>query len=400
MISAKEYENEPERIEDLKSYSIIDTLPEEDYDNLTKLAVQICGTPIALISLVDEKKQWFKSHQGWKISETPREFAFCTHAFQNPKEILVIPDARIDERFHDNPLVKEDPEIVFYAGVSLISPQGHPFGSLCVMDHKPRNLSEDQITALKSLSKQVINLLELRKSRMDLDFLLENSITKNKEVENFAYVIAHDIKSPLNNIMGLTELVLLSQESQLSEIDRDNIQLIKYASNKLREFVDALLAYSKSGELIKEVKSTILVSELESEIEALYPIKEKGQITWQANVNEIIVNRIAIKQILVNLIGNAIKYNDKDEIWINVLIRENQDFYEMSILDNGRGISKEDQKRIFNLYEVVNMKDKFGRSGDGIGLATVKKLVTRLGGDIRVESEEGKGSKFIFTIEK
>lgn len=400
MIPAKNYENESERLEDLKSYSIIDTLPEEDYDNLTEIAAKICDTPVSLVSLIDERKQWFKSHHGWNISETPKEFAFCTHTFENLDEIMIVSDARKDERFHDNPLVTGNPNIVFYAGIPLVSPKGHPFGSLCVIDHKPKTLDRNQVSSLKILAKQIFKLLNLRKNNNELDFVLGNLQMKYQEVEGFAYTIAHDIKSPLNNIMGLTELILLNNKSQLSEEDKENIQLIQYASNKLREFVDALLEYSKSGELIKEVKSVIKVNKLRDEIADLYPIKEKGEIVWQSNVDEIMVNKVALKQIMVNLIGNAIKYNDKDKIWINILIRGSEDYYEISVLDNGRGISKEDQKRIFNIYEVVKMKDKFGRTGDGIGLATIKKLVSRMGGIIRVESEVGKGSKFVFTIAK
>lgn len=159
MITPKKHNNEEERLRDLESYSIIDSLPESDYDNLTRIASQICNTPISLVSLLDDKRQWFKSHHGLEISQTPKDYAFCAHAINDSNNIFIVEDARKDERFHDNPLVTGDPNIVFYAGVPLISENGYPLGTLCVIDNKPKTLTKDQILSLDALSKQAMNLL-------------------------------------------------------------------------------------------------------------------------------------------------------------------------------------------------------------------------------------------------
>lgn len=157
--------NESERLLALESYHIIDTLPEESYNDLTRIASIICNTPIALVTLVDERRQFFKSKQGIAVSETDRDISFCAHAINAPAELMMVEDARKDDRFSDNPLVTGDLKVVFYAGMPLVTDDGFALGTLCVVDYQPRELSDDQQQALKSLANQVIQLLELRKKK-------------------------------------------------------------------------------------------------------------------------------------------------------------------------------------------------------------------------------------------
>ncbi|MPR33985.1 sensor histidine kinase [Salmonirosea aquatica] len=152
------------RLDALRNYNILDSLPESDYDAITQLAAQICQTPIALISLVDAQRQWFKSNHGLQVRETPREVAFCAHNIIDPSSPLIVEDARLDERFVENPLVTGDPHIVFYAGMPLVDSDGFALGSLCVIDDRVRQLDADQLSALKTLARQVVNLLALRKA--------------------------------------------------------------------------------------------------------------------------------------------------------------------------------------------------------------------------------------------
>ncbi len=167
-MSAPHPADEIERLEELRQFEILDTLGETEYDDLVYLASQICGTPIALVSLVDQDRQFFKARIGLDVSETPRDVAFCAHAILQP-ELMVVSDATADERFADNPLVKSDPNIRFYAGTPLITPAGHAMGTLCVIDRVPRTLDESQRKSLRALGRQVEALLTLRRAKNDAE---------------------------------------------------------------------------------------------------------------------------------------------------------------------------------------------------------------------------------------
>ncbi len=158
--------DELQRLEELLKYEVLDTPAEESFDDLTELAAHICQAPIALITLIDEKRQWFKSRVGLSISETSRDVAFCAHAIRQP-ELYVVPDATRDPRFADNPLVTAEPNIRFYAGAPLISPSGHALGTLCVIDREPRTLSSDHQKALRVLGRHVMAQLELRRRSLE-----------------------------------------------------------------------------------------------------------------------------------------------------------------------------------------------------------------------------------------
>ncbi|MCT7952346.1 PAS domain-containing protein [Ancylothrix sp. C2] len=171
--------NEDDRLKALERYNILDTPAEEAFDDLTALAAYICGTPVALISLVDANRQWFKSKLGIDATETPRDLAFCAYTILNPNEVLVVSDATQDQRFAGNPLVTSDPNIRFYAGTPLVTPDGFPLGSLCTIDNTPRNLSPEQLEALQRLGRQVISQMELRLNLANL----ERTLLRQQQVE-------------------------------------------------------------------------------------------------------------------------------------------------------------------------------------------------------------------------
>src|SRR6478672_400969 len=155
--------DEQARLTALRSYQILDTEPEAAFDDLTLLASQICGTPMALITLIDEDRQWFKSERGIGIRETERSVAFCTHAIKQPGRIMEVPDTREDARFRENPFVTGQPHIRFYAGAPLVTPDGYALGTLCVVDKVPRELRPEQQQALRVLARHVMTQLELRR---------------------------------------------------------------------------------------------------------------------------------------------------------------------------------------------------------------------------------------------
>jgi len=161
-VSALVPPNEKQRLKVLWQYDVLDTIPEEVFDDLTELAARICEAPIALITLVDEDRQWFKSKVGISDNETSRDISFCAHAILQ-SDLFIVPDATKDQRFAHNPLVTSDPKIRFYAGAPLITPDGHALGTLCVIDKVPRELRPDQKTGLRVLARHVMTQLELRR---------------------------------------------------------------------------------------------------------------------------------------------------------------------------------------------------------------------------------------------
>ncbi|ALN86647.1 diguanylate cyclase domain protein [Lysobacter capsici] len=167
--------NETARLEALRHYGVLDTPPEQDFDDLVAIAAAICDVPTALVSLIDADRQWFKARIGLDAQETPRDLAFCAHAILEPNRTMVVPDARNDERFFDSPLVTDDPHIRFYAGSPLITPGGEAIGTLCVIDSEPRELQPHQFDALQALSKQTSRLLELRRVSRALAQQLQES---------------------------------------------------------------------------------------------------------------------------------------------------------------------------------------------------------------------------------
>jgi GAF domain-containing protein len=159
--------NDKKRLAVLWQYDVLDTVPEQVFDDLADLAASICEAPVVLITLVDEKRQWFKSKTGISVKETSRDVSFCGHAIMQ-HELFIVPDATKDDRFADNPLVTSNPKIRFYAGAPLITPDGYPLGTLCVIDKVPRTLRPDQKRALEILSRHVMTQLELRRHALEL----------------------------------------------------------------------------------------------------------------------------------------------------------------------------------------------------------------------------------------
>lgn len=389
------------RLTALKSYSILDTRPEKDFDDITELASQICQVPISSIALIDKDRQWYKSKIGFDETEIPRDMSFCTYMIDNNLKSIEVQNMSLDTYFSKSPFVAGEPGIAFYAGVLLIDPDGYALGSLCVYDVAPKKLTDFQLNALKKLARQVIQLLELRKINTQLEENNANLVLKYNELEQFARVVSHDIKSPLNNIISLTNLFQEEYGNKIDEAGNEYLKYISESSLELKNFVDAILIYYKSDTINTDERERINWNSLFSKTIAMLDPKNEYEIAFPAhNAVELYSNKMAMEQIVSNLISNSIKYNDKEKIKIKIELIELSSEILLSIKDNGIGIAKADFEKVFSFFTTLGKKDRFDNMGTGIGLSTVQKMVYKLNGRIELESEVGKGSTFKLFFKK
>ena len=391
-------DDENERINALESLDILDTLEEQAYDDLTLLAAQICQVPIALISLVDKERQWFKSHYGLEARETPRQFAFCAHAILD-KETFIVPDSSLDERFFDNPLVTGAPNVNFYAGVPLVlSGSKQAVGTLCVIDNTPRELSPEQQRALEALSRQVVSQLELRLKIREL-----------KEMDNikdeFISMVSHELRTPITAIHGSLSLLKSVFATKIEDKPRELIEIADRNSDRLLSLVNDILDVTKidAGKMDLDIQ-TMLVKDILLEAKMLNdPYIDHCECHLKINPEaasastELKVDKNRIHQILTNLISNAAKFSPRGaEIELNAEV--NADNVMISVLDTGPGISAEVQKTLFERFSKLTTKSDKALRGTGLGLYITKNLVEAHGGKVGCESKPGQGSRFFFTI--
>jgi two-component system, sensor histidine kinase len=402
MIPAAFPSNEIQRIQELHGLGVLDTESESLYDDITRLASEICGTPISLVSLVDNHRQWFKSKIGLAAEETPREVAFCAHAILGD-QLFEIEDSRLDERFHDNPLVTGSPNVVFYAGIPLEMQEGLKLGTLCVIDSKPKKLTEGQKSALKCLANQVVANFQLRKKNIDLEKAI-----RTKSI--FFAAMSHEIRTPMNGIIGITNLLI---DSNLDPKTIDNLKIVRDCSNTLLTIINDILDYSKleSGKVALEKHTFSLKHLLLTQQEIITPLsRAKGlELIFdnQSKVDWIVSDSTRLSQVLLNLLSNAVKFTSSGKVILKIesVPTTNGDTsnsvtkLQISVKDEGIGIPVEMQAKLFQPFFQVDSSTTRNYGGTGLGLAISKGIVETFGGKIGIESEPGRGSTFSFEME-
>ncbi len=393
-------DNEEERLSALYSYNIMDSLPEKDYDNLTKIASEICQTPVALITFMDRERQWFKSKVGVELTENARDYTFCAHGMIDSQEPLIVNNATEDPRFEKNPLVTGPYHVRFYAGVQLVDKDGFPLGSICVLDVVNKEISESQLNTLKILGEQVMRLLELRKNIVALENTQQNLLRINKHLKDYDYIISHDLKAPLRNMKHLAEAISEIYGEQIDTKGQKYLQLMNDTAEDAISYVNGILNYSQATHQIENPSETVDLHELVTQI--IEQEKPPGQlsVSLPGQLPVLEGSRAAFRQIFSNLINNAIKYNDKEKGWIKVLYKEDEQHHNFQIVDNGKGIPEEKIGSIFALFFMVDKTEKTNSKSSGVGLSIVKNLITEMKGKIMAKSTLGEGTTFNFFIPK
>jgi signal transduction histidine kinase len=417
MINAPIPENEAERLEALRRYQILDTRSDPVFDDLAALASYVCGTPIALVSLVDSDRQWIKARVGLDVSETPRDVSFCAHTIL-ANDTMVVEDALADNRFADNPLVTSDPKIRFYAGAKLTTSDGYALGSLCVIDRVPRKLTSAQKEALQALSRQVVaqmeykrNVLEMaeviadRKQTEELKAMKQAAEAASRAKSEFLANISHELRTPLNGVIGMTELVL---DSELTSEQRENLDIVKSSADSLLLLVSDMLDFSEieSGKPGPEAAEYGLRDILNEIVELTAPRARAKDLRLVCLVRPdapdvLIGDPERLRQIIGHLISNAIKFTERGEIVIEMgaeMPLRDGILLHCSVADTGIGIPAEKQQSIFDVFTQGDGSATRIHGGVGLGLTISSRLVQKMGGRIWVDSELGSGSKFHFTF--
>lgn len=388
------------RLNSLRSYGLLDSPVDKSFDDITFLASQICETPISLINLIDEHRQWFKSYLGIELRETTRDVAVCNITIATPHKPLVIEDMTKDERTAHNPFVEDGLKVRFYAGVPICSPEGYALGTLCVIDTKPRSISEKQLACLKALADQTMVLFENNRNKLRHQQAVQNLELRNQELERFAHVAAHDLKSPLSNMMMIARILETDFSQNLPDEGKEFVAMMSKTSKSLREMIDGILAHAKSDHLLLGNKEEFSFNAFIREIFQTIDISNKYSILLPEKDVVIHTNKIALQQIMFNLITNAIKYNQSAIPELDIHCSETPSIYHFTIMDNGIGIAQEELLHVFNIFESGKHPDRFGHVGTGVGLSTVKNLLDKMHGEIQISSEVGKGTKVVFAIPK
>ncbi len=381
--------NDESRLKTLQDYAILDTAPEPEYDALTQLASAICGTPIALISLVDRDRQWFKSKVGLGATETHRDISFCGHAILET-ETFVVQDATQDTRFADNPLVTGDPSIRFYAGAPLISENGDAIGTLCVIDSKPKDFPEEKRKALTTLAHMVMTQLELKKKNEKLAealTLIENQKqtlihnAKMSALGEMAGGMAHEINNPLAIISGYATRVkhLLSSPNRPeteAKIETSLVGILR-GVDRISSIIKGLQLFSRNSSQ-DPIQTTDLRSIIEDSLELCREHLRLSNIElrYTSPSSEVFAQcrPSQISQILVNLINNArdaVKQTSEPK-WISIRLEASPEGPEIKVSDSGPGVPEELQSKIFQPFFTT----KSPGDGTGLGLSISSTLAT------------------------
>ena len=383
----------------LAQYAIFKSGPDKDYDQLTFLATEIFKVPVAKISIIGKKEVWSKAVYGTDYSSIPRENSFCEYSIQSGEKIILLQKEK-------NPKVFEkakglyDQEYQFFAGVPLVNSQGHAIAVFCVFDVKPRTLTANQLKSLEALANQCMNLFEARKQTYKLHHVQRSLKQKYRELEKFARLVSHDIKSPLANIISLTELLKDENEDKLDDQSKEYLNFLVDSSYSLRNYVDGILNFYRSDHILEKDYEDVNLPELLKGVVDLYNISDDIEIDYPKEGKLHNVNKAALTQVFMNLLSNSLKYNDKDHRKVVIRFKESNGYYKFEVEDNGNGIPPEKIEKAFELFSTLDATDRYGNPGSGIGLATVKKHIENMHGQIEVQSIPGAGSNFKFRIKR
>ncbi|NID12902.1 GAF domain-containing hybrid sensor histidine kinase/response regulator [Fibrivirga algicola] len=396
--------DEAKRLESLQHYQLLDTAAEIEYDRVSQIASQLCQTPIALVSLIDRDRQWVKSCYGLTVDSVPRNTSLCAYTITSASP-LIIADTTKDDRSRDKPGVLNQPFIRFYAGVPLMSADGQAIGSLCVMDHTPRQLTPQQEIALQALADQAMLLMELRRANLTLERARKEAEETACQKAQLLATLSHEIRTPLQALDGYAKLLL---EQVASDEQQPSLRRLQTTSQTLLQLVNNILDYSKlqAGKLVLEQIPFSVRDLISQAVEMLSGQAQQKALrinTWfdPSLPNQVRGDATRLFQVVVNLLGNALKFTREGQVTIDVRTIAQADSsitLQLEVTDTGTGIAAGSMATLFNEYTQVSAATSRLYGGSGLGLAITRQLLELMGSELAVRSQEGEGSCFGFCL--
>lgn len=388
--------NEQQRLKALRDLDILDTPPDGAFDRITALASRLFKVPIAIVSLVDHDRIWFKSHHGLDLDELSRDPGLCASAILHDSP-WVVNDAPHDPRALANPLVAGEFGLQFYAGVPLRTAEGYNLGTLCVLDFAPRQLTETEASMLQELAGMVVGEMELR-----LASRRAAQQAREREELNDAFVamLSHELRTPVTTIYAAAQILARDPEVSANRRAQELFPDITSESDRLLRLIDDLLVLTQvergllepSGEpvLLQRLLPGVIKRELRRAPD------RRIELDDQADLPPVAGDTVFIEQVVANLLSNALKYSPATEP-VEVSLRAENGHAEVRVRDHGMGIGVEDREAVFGLM-VRTTEAARHAAGAGIGLYVCRRLLEAMGGEIWAEAPEDGGTAFAFRL--
>ncbi|MFN3360492.1 MAG: ATP-binding protein [Pseudanabaenaceae cyanobacterium] len=397
--------NEADRLAELYRYQVLDTPPEPTFDDLTRVAAITCQVPVALVSLIDADRQWFKSCYGFAACEPPREEAFCAYTILGD-EPFIVEDATTHPRVCDNPVVVNSPHVRFYAGVPLITPRGYRLGSFCVVDFMPRQITSQQLEILQILAKQTVYLLESRTYQAKIYEYAKALQEANEAKSKFIATLSHELRTPLNGVIGSLQLL---GDTALGPTQMEYYRIAQTSSKAVLSLVNEVLDLAKieAGKLELMPQPTNLHTIAEEVRTIITPQVQAKQLTLHLEYDHQIPQYLCldgdrVRQILLNLTSNAVKFTPAGkQVRFQLQLLEkcaDKALVEVRVVDQGIGMTVEEQQRILTPFHQANATISKTYGGTGLGLSISNELLKLMGSHLTITSVKGEGTTFAFAL--
>jgi len=385
--------DEEDRLRDLVCLEILDTVPEQRFDRITRIACHLFRVPICTIALIDRDREWLKSRQGLEVTETARSISFCGHAILQG-DVFVVENALDDSRFCDNPLVTGPPSIRFYAGRPLSVPSGRRVGALSIIDSAPRVFSADDIAALTDLghwAEAELNNIGFTRAVSEL----EVELARRRE---FATTIAHELRTPLTSIRAAIGLVVSNERLQIGTPEREMLAIANRNCTRLAAVLEDFLMLENldRGHVPLRVQQHALAPLLESVVAAEVPRAEQTgvrlEMSCPAQDTVALIDREHLLRCIGRVLSNAIKFSGRGQK-VEISVETTAAAARIVIRDYGPGIPASYMSRLFRRFSQADGSDSRSQGGAGLGLAITKQLVEKMGGSIAVSCPADGGTR-------